>query len=338
VYGCEIQGCRDTVVKVFWQEGTSDEWPGTIQSEILGLEATGSQYILCYQNRKYYLVLRNCGKNIEKIWEDEHPYNGFPLPYFLSLLVGVCKALVSLHSQDVVHGDVRASNIVTSGTNVTLIDYGMCHHLTSDFRTDPFASEQLTPGTQYGLAYHKVCDPRALLVVIFRLVLQGNPCRVHSVTKNRTKYRIQIVSENFRSNVHDILEEWPVLRDAVLVAHDDVVNFDKKSLLAIKTATCDEQLDKELKMLSEEYDGEFRDGIEKIISTSATTASSSHDTTSTNSVSQDSPAGAANSVSSDSSDRPANSVSSDSSGSPASSVSSDSSGRPASSVGADSLP
>lgn len=317
VHRCQIPGSPDTVVKVFLGTGTTKDWPGTIESEILGLGATRLQYILCHVNSRYYLVLRNYGKNIRKIWDDKHPYNGFSLPYFLSLLRGVYQALMRLHMEDFVHADVKGSNIVILGHEVTLIDFGLCHHIESDFCTKPYASEQLTPGAQYGLAYHKVCDPRALLVVIFHLVLKCTPCCEHSVTKHGTVYRFQIVAENLPSHVHDILGKWPNLQDAVSAAHAEVANFDKISLQAIETATCNDELADKLKTLSEDYYSTFTGCIESIISTSATIASSSHDATSaisTNSVS---------SVSSDSSDsslssaRSESSVSADSSNSSA---------------------
>lgn len=313
VYSCESARFSNIVVKIFFQQHptpTKEDWPPTIVSEILGLEATGLQYILCQSNNTYYLVLRNYGKSIHKIWKDKNPYGGYTIPHFLSLLGGVREFLGLLHSQGLVHGDVKGSNMLLGSGRITLIDYGLCHDEKTYFCTSPFTSEQLTPGAQYGLAYHKVCDPRALLVVIFHLLLKGTPCCEKSMTKRGKEYRFKIVSESLLSPVHKILQNWPKLRDAVLAAHAEVVEFDETSLHTINTVECKKELAGRLKTLSAEYYEKLSRCVELIISTSAAITSSRSDATlagSTNSDNPDSPPGASDSVSS------VSSVSSDSS-------------------------
>lgn len=250
-----------------YEEG--GEIPPDIQSELNGLEATGSEYLLVVYEKRYCLLLPNLGEDLYKISQQTPRFDGKTLVWLVSLLNTIWSTLKSLHDQGFLHGDVKPNNIVHDGKKMHLIDFGLCSAILKPISTNPGAYMHLSPAAQFGLPHRIINDTRAFLVLVIHMICNGECYRYRTVTKNGTLYKFWIMETGLQDDLKEKLKQWPKLRECVLAAYQHVLSFDERSMYSIEHGTKMIDLEKELANLDEKFLDKFKAHAEKILTVSA---------------------------------------------------------------------
>ncbi|NUN50658.1 MAG: serine/threonine protein kinase, partial [Candidatus Brocadiae bacterium] len=98
---------------------------------------------------------------------------GLPADQVCVLAEQVCDALEHVHAHDLVHGDVKAANIIVTGDHVRLMDFGLVNHPGQGPRRGSL--DTLAPEVIQGRPHDRRADLYALGAVLFEALTRHPP-------------------------------------------------------------------------------------------------------------------------------------------------------------------
>lgn len=76
------------------------------------------------------IIEKDCGTNLQKVIMNSHLINGWCNEHIKFIMYQIFCTLKYLHSNGIIHSDIKPSNILMEGTpKITLIDYGLSHQV-----------------------------------------------------------------------------------------------------------------------------------------------------------------------------------------------------------------
>jgi serine/threonine protein kinase len=138
------------------------------------------------------------------------------------IALDLCRALAAVHAAGLVHGDIKAQNVMREqGGRVVLMDFGACHgpNVKSDgLRRMTGTLVYLAPELLNGQVPAISGDIYSLGVLLFHLVTRDYPVRRHSVEEFKRAF-----SEGRARRLHDVRPDLP---DAFVKAVDCALSYD----------------------------------------------------------------------------------------------------------------
>lgn len=121
-----------------------------------------------------------------------------------NIFLKICDAVIELHSQNlpIIHRDIKPSNILTNGTNVWIIDFGIsrAYDALQNSDTTVFGTQGFAPPEQFGFGQTDVRSDLYQLAQTYYFMVAG-----HQAEKPLTK--IENLDELFGKNVANVLRK-----------------------------------------------------------------------------------------------------------------------------------